>query len=188
METAELLQHLDQVYRLQGEERAALEAIIRHRDYPNGAEVQAPGSRCRTVYFVESGIARIFYYRKGHDITEHFAFPGQLIVRAESLFTGEAATKGIQTLAPSRLAAIDADTLFAMYDRYHGIERLFRLLFEREHVALIRRLESLQFQTARERYRQLLQETELIRHIPLRHIATYLGITPVSLSRIRGEK
>jgi CRP-like cAMP-binding protein len=188
METAELLQHLDQVYRLHGEERAALEGLIKHRDYPNGAEVQAPGSRCRTVYFVESGIARIFYYRKGHDITEHFAFPRQLIVRAESLFTGEAATKGIQTLAPSRLAAMDADSLFAMYDRYHGIERSFRMLFEREHVALIRHLESLQFQTAREGYRQLLQETELIHPIPLQHIATYPGNTPVSLSRIRGEK
>lgn len=188
MEPAGLLGHLDRVYRLQGEERTALQALIRSREYPNGAEVQAPGSRCRTVYFVESGLARIFYYRKGHDITEHFAFPGQLIVRAESLFTGEPATKGIQTLAPSLLAAIDADALFSLYDRYHGIERLFRLLFEREHVALIHRLENLQFHSARERYRQLLKETDLVQHIPLRHIATYLGITPVSLSRIRAEK
>ena len=83
------------------------------------------------------------------------------------------------------MIAIDSESLFKMYDQYHDIERLFRLIFEREYVNTIKRLESLQFKTATERYHDLLVDTDFIQKIPLKYIASYLGITQVSLSRIR---
>jgi CRP-like cAMP-binding protein len=61
-------------------------------------------------------------------------------------------------------------------------------LFEKEYVNTVKRLESLQFKTAKERYQELLETTNFVQKIPLKHIASYLGITQVSLSRIRAEK
>lgn len=147
--------------------------------------LQPIGFTCRTIYFMEKGLARIFYFKDGNDITEHFAFEGNLIVRVESLFTGEPSGKGIQVLEDSTLLAIDAKKLFGLYDRFPEIERLFRLIFESEHVNTIRRIESLQFHSAKERYEALLLQKDMVKRIPLKHIASYLGITQVSLSRIR---
>ena len=66
------------------------------------------------------------------------------------------------------------------------MERLFHKLIVREYVATVHRAESLQMKTATERYLDLLRATPLLQHVPLKHIASYLGITQVSLSRIRG--
>ena len=82
---------------------------------------------------------------------------------------------------------IDANALFRLYDDYHNIERLFRLIFENEFVNAIRRIESFQLKTATERYIELLNSTDWVQKIPLKHIASYLGITQVSLSRIRAN-
>ncbi|HRD39268.1 MAG TPA: Crp/Fnr family transcriptional regulator, partial [Bacteroidia bacterium] len=60
---------------------------------------------------------------------------------------------------------------------------------EAAHVETINRIESIQFHTAEERYKALLKEApDVIKRVPLKYIASYLGITPVSLSRIRGQK
>ena len=95
------------------------------------------------------------------------------------------ASKGIQAQQEVELVAISAARLFALYDTHHDIERLFRLVFEQECVATIKRVERLQLQNAAERYLKLVKSTDLVRHIPLKYIASYLGITQVSLSRIR---
>lgn len=176
---------LDTVHPIGSEARAALDSIIRPVEFGKNEMVQEIGSRCRTVYFVNSGSARIFYFKDGNDITEHFSFANDLIVRAESLFTGQPTSKGIQTLAATAMTAIDSTSLFNAYDEHHDLERLFRLLFEQEYVNTVKRIESLQFRSARERYLELLETTDLVEKIPLKHIASYLGITQVSLSRIR---
>jgi len=167
--------------------REALQDLISEKKYQKNEIVQDIGSRCRTVYIVKKGAARIFYLKDGIDITEHFAFDNDLIVRAESLFTGEPTSKGIQTIEETKMLVIDSVSLFDLYDHFHEIERLFRLLFEKEYVNSIKRLESLQFKSAKERYLELLQNTNYLQKIPLKHIASYLGITQVSLSRIRSE-
>ncbi len=134
-----------------------------------------------------SGVARIYYYKDGIDITEHFAFENDIIVRAESLFTGKPTSKGIQAIDKTTMIAIDSESLFQLYDTHHDIERLFRLIFEREYVQTVRRIESLQFKTAKERYLELLETTDFVQRIPLKYVASYLGVTQVSLSRIRSE-
>lgn len=177
----------DRIHKISPQARRALEDIIQLKSYSKNEIIQDIGNRCKTVYLVKQGCARIFYFKDGNDITEHFAFENELIVRAESLFTGKPTSKGIQAIDQTSTIGINSDALFKLYDEHHDIERLFRLLFEREYVNTVKRIESLQFKSAKERYAELLETTDYVQKIPLKYIATYLGITQVSLSRIRAE-
>jgi CRP-like cAMP-binding protein len=133
-------------------------------------------------------MARIYYYKDGIDITESFAFENSLIARVESLFTGKPSKKGIQVLEDSDFIGINSPALFDLYDRFPEIERLFRKIFEAAYVDTVNRIESIQFHSAEERYRDLLKfSPDILQRVPLKHIASYLGITQVSLSRIRAR-
>jgi CRP-like cAMP-binding protein len=182
-----IAEYFNTIHHLSLEAQRALEQIIVEKTYQKNEIIQDIGSRCRTVYIVKDGCARIFYYKDGNDITEHFAFENELIVRAESLFTGKPTSKGIQAIDKTTIISIDSESLFKLYDQHHDIERLFRLLFEKEYVNTVKRIESLQFKSAKERYVELLETTDYVQKIPLKYISTYLGITQVSLSRIRAE-
>lgn len=177
----------DTLHKVNPAAKSALVQTIKEIKYAKNQLIQPIGSSCRNVYFVKSGCARIFYYKDDNDITEHFAFENDIIVRAESLFSGNPTIKGIQAIETAILYAIDAHLLFNLYDAHHDLERLFRIIFEREYVSTIKRLESIQFKSAKERYLELLETTNLVQKIPLKYIASYLGITQVSLSRIRAE-
>lgn len=135
---------------------------------------------------MKKGLARIYYFKKATDITESFSFENNIVVRYESLFTGRPSKKAIQVLEDSELIAIRSTELFGLFDKHPDIERLFRKIFEAALVEQVNRIESIQFHTAEERYNSLIKEApDVIKRVPLKHIASYLGITPVSLSRIR---
>ena len=181
----DLFTYFDRFNSILPSSKEALIQICSELRIPKNNILQEIGATCKTIYFVKSGVARIFYYKDGNDITEHFSFEGNIIARVESLFTGRPSQKAIQVLEDSTIIAINATQLFKLYDDYPDIERLFRLIFEAEHVHTVKRLESIQFHTALERYQSLMKEKEVIQRIPLKHIASFLGITQVSLSRIR---
>jgi CRP-like cAMP-binding protein len=154
------------------------------------SDLQAIGQTCKTIYFINKGCARIYYLNNtGIDITDSFILENQVIVRVESLFTGTPSRKGIQVLEDAEITAINATKLFELYDAYPEVERLFRKIFERSHIETVERVESIQFHSAEERYQMLLSSNpDIIKRIPLKYISSYLGITQVSLSRIRGQK
>lgn len=148
--------------------------------------LQEIGQKCRTIYFVIEGLARIYYLKDGIEVTEYFAFENDLIIRAESLFRDKPSTKAIQALENTIFIGIPSEALFSLFDQYPDIERLFRKIIEQAYVHTVNRMEAIQFHSAEERYAQLLEEKpSLIQRISLKHIASYLGITQVSLSRIR---
>ena len=150
-------------------------------------DLQPIGHTCRTIYFINKGIARVYYYKDGTDITEYFAFENNLVARVESLFKGRPSNKAIQILEDSEIVAINATALFNLYDNFPDIERLARKITESAYVESVNRLESIQFHSADERYKALLEEDpNILQRVPLKYIASYLGITQVSLSRIRG--
>nr|WP_052324594.1 Crp/Fnr family transcriptional regulator [Haliscomenobacter hydrossis] len=182
----QLLSYLHTFQVLNQDSQAQLLAISTPLRLKKNDILQPIGHTCKTIYFVQKGIARIFYYKDGIDITECFAAENQIIARVESLFTQRPSQKGIQIIEDAELVAINATVLFGLYDQYPGIERLFRKIFEQGYVDTVNRLESLQFYSAEERYTRLLEEMpELLQRVPLKYIASYLGITQVSLSRIR---
>ena len=152
-------------------------------------DLQPIGYTCKTIYFINKGVARIYYYKDGIDITEGFYFENNIIARVESLFTGKPSRKAIQILEDAEIVAIDANALFKLYDKFPEIERLFRKIFEAGHVDTVNRIEGIQFHTAEERYKALLNEAnDVLKKVPLKYVASYLGITQVSLSRIRAHR
>lgn len=174
---------------LNKEEEHVIRSLCSCRQFQKGDLLQPIGHTCRTWYFLLSGIARIYYYKDEVDITEHFAFENTFVVRFESLYTGRPSSKAIELLETSDVLAINAHSLIKYYDLFPRIERAFNKIGEAAHVATINRIESLQFHTAEERYHALLEEQpDIILRVPQKYIASYLGITPVSLSRIRGKK
>ncbi len=167
----------------------ALEAICHPTSIERNQLLQAIGQTCKTLYFLKKGMARIYYEKDGLDVTEGFYGEFNMIARAESLFAGKPSQKGIQVLEDSELWAIDTTKLASLYEEHRDIERLFARLFERAYVETIQRIENLQFHTAEERYHLLEKEQpEVLKRAPLKYIASYLGITQVSLSRIRAKK
>jgi len=183
-----LFSYFDQFQKLNPKAEEALGNICSEVHIPKNKDLQTIGHTCRTIYFVKNGMARIYYYKDGTDITESFAFENSLIARVESLFTGKPSKKGIQVLEDSDFIGIRSPALFGLYDNYPEIERLFRKIFEAAYVETVNRLESIQFHSAEERYRDLLKTSpDILQRVPLKHIASYLGITQVSLSRIRAK-
>jgi CRP-like cAMP-binding protein len=131
---------------------------------------------------------RIFYQKEEIDITESFEFENDFVARAESLFTGKASRKGIQAIEDTLMIAINSQKLFELFNIHPDLERSFRKITEKAYVKTVNRLESLQFNTAEERYNSLLKESPgILKRVPLKFVASFLGITQVSLSRIRAK-
>lgn len=168
------------------EAEGAIAAICTQVTLKKNKDLQSIGHTCKIIYFMKKGAARIYYFKDGTDVTESFFFENNIIARVESLFSGKPSRKAIQVLEDSELLAINANELFKLYDTYPEIERLFRKIFEAAYVDTVNRIEGIQFHTAEERYDSLLQEApNVLKRVPLKYIASYLGITQVSLSRIR---
>ncbi|MBS1652195.1 MAG: Crp/Fnr family transcriptional regulator [Bacteroidetes bacterium] len=185
----EFLRHIETIYPISSKSEEALVAISKEHEYKKGTNVQDIGHTCKTIYFVKSGVVRVYYYKDAIDITESFEFENAFVARAESLFTGKPSQKAIEAIEDTTMIAIDSYRLFNLFDNHPDLERLFRKIIESSYVSTVQRIESLQFNTAEERYKSLLKASpNVLKRIPLKYIASYLGITQVSLSRIRGAK
>ncbi len=184
-----LFQYFKKFNPLSKEAEKAIAEISSVVSIKKNTDLQPIGHSCKTIYFINKGVARIYYLKDGIDITESFAFENNIIARVESLFTGKPSRKAIQILEDAEIVAINATLLFKRYDTFPEIERLFRKIFETAYVDTVNRIEGIQFHSAEERYKALLTEApNVLMRVPLKYVASYLGITQVSLSRIRSHR
>lgn len=184
-----LFQYFKKFNSLSKEAELAIAEISSIVSINKNKDLQPIGHTCKTIYFIEKGVARIYYIMDGIDITEGFFFENSIIARVESLFTGKPSRKAIQILEDAEIIAINANQLFKLYDNFPEIERLFRKIFEAAYVDTVNRIEGIQFHTAEERYKALISEApNVLMRVPLKYVASYLGITQVSLSRIRSHR
>lgn len=141
------------------------------------------------IYFIEKGVVRIFYRKNEKEITEWIAMEGQFFLSITSFFERIPSRLIVQTLEPSEIHGIHHDEFMRLADKYHDIEKLLRKMITRSLILSQVRMDSIQFETAQQRYERLLRDApEIIQRVPLSYIASFLGITLETLSRIRSNK
>jgi CRP-like cAMP-binding protein len=146
------------------------------------------GKVCRQLYFLEKGALRGFYNLEGKEITHWFGFENDFVTSFHSFITQEPAVENIQLLEGCILWGIAKEKLTALFNEHHEIERLMRIAYEKYYIRLEERFVNAQFKTASERYENLLQQTpHIVERVPLGCIASYLGISQETLSRIRSK-
>jgi CRP-like cAMP-binding protein len=140
-------------------------------------------------YFIQKGVARIYYYKNDKEITEWIAMDGQFFLSITSFFEQTPSHLIIQTIEPSEVYGIHHNDFMALADKYHDIEKLLRKMITRSLIMSQVRMDSIQFETAQQRYEGLLKNTpNILKRVPLSYIASFLGITLETLSRIRSQK
>jgi CRP-like cAMP-binding protein len=146
------------------------------------------GRICEHFYFMEQGAARGFYHLDDKEVTHWFAFENNFISSFHSYITQQPSIENIQFLEDSTVWAISKKELTGLFDRYHEIERLVRIIYEQYYILLEERYVNAQFKSAADLYTDLIERTpHILQRVPLGQISSYLGITQETLSRIRKQ-
>ena len=141
------------------------------------------------IYFIQKGVARIHYYKNDKEITEWIAMDEQFFLSITSFFQRTPSHLIIQTLEPSEVYGIHHNDFMALADQYHDVEKLLRKMVTASLILSQIRMDSIQFETAQQRYDRLLKNSpQIIQRVPVSYIASFLGVTPETLSRIRAQK
>lgn len=144
------------------------------------------GEVCHEIVFVGKGMLRQFYYKNGKDLTEHFSYEGCIIICIESLLKQEPTRLMVEALEPSVVYKIPYDALQRLISQSAEIHTFYRKVLEYSLIVSQIKADSWRFETARERYNLLMEKhPEIIKRAPLAHIASYLLMTPETLSRVR---
>lgn len=138
------------------------------------------------IYFLNRGATRNYFIKNGKEFTVDFHFEGDFVTAYYSFITREPGSMFIELLEDAETVAIAYSALQDFYDRYHHGERIGRLIAEYQYVKRLRKEMDLLSLTAEERYMKLMEKNPaLIGSISVKHLSSYLGIQPESLSRIR---
>lgn len=141
------------------------------------------------IYFIKKGIARIYYHKNDKEITEWIAMDEQFFLSITSFFERRPSHLIIQTLEASEVYGIHHSDLMTLADQHHDVERLLRKMVTASLILSQSRMNSIQFETAQQRYERLLKSSpHIIQRVPLSYIASFLGVTLETLSRIRSGK
>jgi len=170
-------------------ELVQLDGLKRPKLLQKGDFLIRAGTVCAEFVYVRSGLLRSFHVKdNGEEVTYCLTFPGQPMTALSSLITQQPTKENIQALGPTEMEVLSRDDLEGLYAASLGWTRVGKLLTEQQYVELENRIFSLQHLSARQRYQQLLeQHPAYVRHVPLQHLASLLGITPRHLSRLRGR-
>lgn len=147
------------------------------------------GDVCRELAFIEKGALYSFAVdSKGNQHVIRFAFEGWWMANLQSFFTSEPTRLNIEVLEDSELLVLDRKNHEKLLDEIPAYERYHRIIVENAYVALQQRVENALGLTAEEKYARLIQcNPEFMNRVPLNLVASYLGMSPETLSRVRGN-
>lgn len=170
----------------------AEEALIRQwfvaEELPKGGFFLRAGEVSRKIGFVVQGVFHNFRSRDGQEHTFYFGREQEFIGDYSSFLPARPAAHAIQALEPARLLTISYDNLQCFYREVREGERFGRLVAEALFVDVLRQLTSFYEETPEERYARFVRTyPDLQQRVPQYYIASYVGVKPQSLSRIRGR-
>ncbi len=184
-----LIEYLKEEYKIDEELEIFFDSITETKEYEKGDVVFEPGNYLKHIYFIESGFARIFYFKNKKDVTHYFFAPLTLSTAVESVMYHKPSYVGFQALMPSRIAILPFAPIKELAKTNITVNQIIQKILLDMLIAFSKRFYRSQFETAHERYQSLIAESpKLFQYVSLGHIASYLGISQQTLSVIRGMK
>lgn len=179
---------INAVYPIPAESREALKQHITEISFPKGHIIIRADKVEKHIYMIKRGMLRAYSDTEANQLTFWFGKEGDIAISMNSHVSDKKGYENIELIEDCDLYVIHSDALKSLYNTDIHIANWGRRFAEQELLKTEERLISRQFGTATERYRELaLQSPHLMQRVALGHIASYLGITQASLSRIRAD-
>lgn len=157
-------------------------------EYPKGHLLFRENKKDRDIYLIMKGTARIFYLHEGLEVTLVFGIEDDLLISLRSYIEDKPGYETAELLEDCILSKLKYEDLDKLYNEDIAIANWGRKIAEKELIKTEERLMSRQFRTASQRYAELVEKYPyLLQRVQLGHIASYLGVSQVTLSRIRAE-
>ncbi|AKP67409.1 Crp/Fnr family transcriptional regulator [Companilactobacillus ginsenosidimutans] len=165
-----------------------LEKYMTTKQIPAKTTLLYEGDVADKIFLVEKGLLRLWNNDDGKDITFQFFFEGHFVSSFESLYTGEPSNFSIESLEDSNVKILDKRTFDKFINQYEEVREMFTQLMCHRFIDYTHFFLSRIKENPQDRYEELIaKQPEILKRVPQYYIATYLGITPVSLSRIRNK-
>lgn len=143
---------------------------------------------CHNLYFIEKGLARTYLVAEDKELTTDIILDGEIVTVFSSFTAQQPSSEYIELLENSRLIILHFDDLQKLYRNYPELERIGRLIAEHFYQSIMAKNYRLKFNSAAERYQHLIEaKPEIIKRVPIGIIASYLGMSIETLSRIRSK-
>lgn len=168
--------------------RKLIEEILIRKELEKGELLLKEGEISQNFVLVGKGMLRQFYYKNNKDVTEHFSYEGCIAICIESTLKQEPTRLMIEALEPSVVYLLPLEKLLRLTEVSWEVNMFYRKILEFSLIVSQVKADAWRFETAQERYLRLLQShPEVIKRAPLSHIASYLLMTPETLSRVRSN-
>ncbi len=182
----QIIQNIKSFVSLNSAEEKAFWDILTIKKYNKKEYLLKEGQICKKICFINSGCMRAFYNVDGVENTVQFFFSDSWYTDYESFLTTNPATENMQALEDSEVVEFNRTDLYKLYDSHPIFNSVGRVMAENAFMSLSRLNKMLTNEEPTQRYLSLLkQRPDVVANIPQHYIASYLGIKPESLSRIR---
>lgn len=183
-----LIDLFEKIHPLPDEFREDLQLHAVEKTLPRKTLLLKQGKTCKDIHFIVKGLARAFYFRNDTDVTSWIMRENDLVMSVNSFFRQQPSHENIELLEDSILISLSRDHLLSLYQKYPQFNYVTRVIMEHYYILSEDRTYAMRMNTARERYEQLLHDDpKLFQRVPLKHIASYLGMKAETLSRIRAR-
>lgn len=163
-----------------------LEDILEPVKYGKGEMILTEGEVCRGISYIEKGLVRQFYNKNGKEVTEHLGVDHTIFMCIESLFKEEPSRLQVEALEATLVYILPKSKLEAVAIRNVNIQMLYRKILEESLIQSQVHADLMRFETAPNKYKRLCElSPQVVLRAPLTYIASYLQMTPETLSRIR---
>lgn len=168
------------------DELDVLESVLVPMKYRKGDMILNEGEQCMSIMYIEKGLVRQFYFKNGKEVTEHMANEGNIVMCIESLFKEEPTYLQVEALEQTVIYHLPKKRLEEVALHNVNIQILYRKILEESLIQSQIHADLVRFETAENRYRRMLKlSPQVALRAPLLYIASYLQMTPETLSRVR---
>ena len=170
------------------DELDVLESILVPIKYTKGEIALSEGEICKTLLYIAKGLMRQFYFKHGKEVPEHLAQDHTIVMCIESLFKEEPTKLQIEAIEPTVVYALPKAELERVAMHNVNIQILYRKILEESLIMSQIHADLVRFETAQDRYKRLCKlMPQVVLRAPLVYIASYLQMTPETLSRVRAS-